>query len=71
MDATELRQKTNDELHSELKALLREHFNLRMQRTPNQEFKKTHQFKIVRRNIARIKTVLNEKTRIENRLSYG
>jgi len=44
---------------------------LRMQRTPNQEFKKTHQFKIVRRNIARIKTVLNEKTRIENRLSYG
>lgn len=63
MDAAELRQKNIDELQSELIALLREYFNLRMQRIPNQEFKKPHQFKIVRRNIARVKTVLNEKTR--------
>lgn len=65
MDAAELRQKTSDDLQTELIALLRESFNLRMQRTPNQEFKKTHQFKIVRRNIARVKTVLNEKSRIK------
>ncbi|CAK0749529.1 50S ribosomal subunit protein L29 [Gammaproteobacteria bacterium] len=62
MNASELRKKGADELNIELLALLREHFNLRMQRASNQQFTKNHQFKTVRRNIARVKTVLNEKT---------
>jgi large subunit ribosomal protein L29 len=63
MNASELRQKGTDELNAELLALLREHFNLRMQRASNDQFTKNHQFKAVRRNIARVKTVLNEKSR--------
>lgn len=63
MNASELRQKGADELNIELLALLREHFNLRMQRASDQQFTKNHLFKVVRRNIARVKTVLNEKTR--------
>jgi large subunit ribosomal protein L29 len=63
MNALELRQKGVDDLNIELLALLREYFNLRMQRASNQEFTKNHQFKVVRRNIARVKTVLNEKSR--------
>ena len=61
MKAFELRQKSVAELKTELLALLREHFNLRMQRESTQEFKKNHQFKVVRRNIARVKTIINEK----------
>jgi len=63
MNALELRQKGVDELNIELLALLREHFNLRMQRASDQQFTKNHQFKVTRRNIARVKTVLNEKIR--------
>jgi large subunit ribosomal protein L29 len=63
MNASELRQKGADELNIELLALLREHFNLRMQRASDQQFTKNHQFKVVRRNVARVKTVLNEKAR--------
>ncbi|CAK0781533.1 50S ribosomal subunit protein L29 [Gammaproteobacteria bacterium] len=63
MNALELRQKGVDELNSELLALLREHFNLRMQKVSTQQFTKNHQFKVVRRNIARVKTILNEKSR--------
>lgn len=65
MKASELREKNLDELKKELLALLREHFNLRMQRASDQQFKKNHQFKIIRRNIARIKTILNERTAIK------
>jgi len=67
MNALELRQKTVDELNIELLALLREHFNLRMQRASNQQFTINHQFQLVRRNIARVKTVLNEKRRIDQK----
>jgi large subunit ribosomal protein L29 len=63
MNASELRQKGVGELDAELLALLREHFNLRMQRVSSEQFTKNHQFKAVRRNIARVKTVLNEKSR--------
>ncbi|CAK0773426.1 50S ribosomal subunit protein L29 [Gammaproteobacteria bacterium] len=61
MKASELKQKSVGELEAELSALLREHFNLRMQKKSNQQSTKTHQFKIVRRSVARIKTVLNAK----------
>ena len=60
MNASELRSKSETELKDELLGLLREQFNLRMQRASGQ-MNKGHLMRDVRRNIARIKTVLNEK----------
>lgn len=60
MSATELREKTLDELNNEKLELLREQFNLRMQKGTGQ-LSQTHLLKDVRRNIARINTVINEK----------
>ena len=60
MKASELRDKNEAELKTELLGLLREQFNLRMQRASGQ-MSKGHLMRNVRRNIARIKTVLNEK----------
>jgi large subunit ribosomal protein L29 len=60
MKASELRQKSVDELKQELTGLLREQFNLRMQKGTGQ-LSKPDQVKKVRRNIARVKTVLNAK----------
>ena len=60
MNATELRKKDQAELKDELLDLLREQFNLRMQRASGQ-LNKGHLLRNVRRNIARVKTVLNEK----------
>lgn len=62
MDATELRGKTEAELQEELMGLLKEQFGLRMQRGTGQ-LSRPDQMKKVRRNIARVKTVLNEKAR--------
>ena len=62
MKATELRDKSAQELQDELLALRKEQFNLRMQKAGGQ-LKKTSQLKGVRRNIARVKTVLDEKAR--------
>ncbi len=59
MKASELRSKTEKELRNELTALFREQFNLRMQRGVNPEGVRPNQFKEVRRNIARIKTVMS------------
>ncbi|MCC8998776.1 MAG: 50S ribosomal protein L29 [Candidatus Contendobacter sp.] len=60
MNASELRQKSVDELKQELLALRREQFNLRMQRATSQS-SKPHLFERARRNIARVKMVLSEK----------
>ncbi len=60
MNATELREKTAEELNTELLSLTREQFNLRMQQATGQ-MGRPHQMKTVRRSIARLKTVLNEK----------
>jgi large subunit ribosomal protein L29 len=60
MNAAELRQKTKQELNKELLDLLREQFNLRMQKGAGQ-FSRYDQFSKVRKDIARIKTVLNER----------
>ena len=60
MNATELRGKSADELQQELLSLLREEFNLRMQRATGQ-LSKPHLFKQVQRNLARDKTVKTEK----------
>jgi large subunit ribosomal protein L29 len=62
MSANDLRQKTAAELELDLETLLREQFNLRMQKGAGQ-LSRPDQVKKVRRNIARIKTVLNEKAK--------
>lgn len=62
MKANELREKDATELKSELHDLLKEQFNLRMQRGTGQ-LAKSHAMKDVRRSIARIKTVMNEQRR--------
>jgi large subunit ribosomal protein L29 len=60
MNAAELRGKTEKELREELLALRREQFNLRMQQGVNPDAVRGDQFTKVRRNIARVKTVMNE-----------
>lgn len=60
MKANELRAKTDDELGQELLELSREAFNLRMQAGSGQLGRFT-QIKAVRRDIARVKTVMNER----------
>jgi large subunit ribosomal protein L29 len=60
MNAVELREKSADELNQELLGLLKDQFNLRMQKSSGQ-LTQNHLVNSVRRDIARIKTVLNEK----------
>jgi large subunit ribosomal protein L29 len=59
MNTAELRKKTEEELNTELMELLREQFNLRMQKGSGQ-LSKPHKMKQVRRDIARLKTVKAE-----------
>jgi len=58
MKASELRNKNTDELRQELKELLRAQFSLRMQ-LATQQTNKTHKLRQVRRDIARVRTVLH------------
>ncbi|MFB0912978.1 MAG: 50S ribosomal protein L29 [Glaciecola sp.] len=60
MKATELKQKSVEELNVELISLFREQFNLRMQHSTGQ-LAKTDQLRTVRRSIARVKTILTQK----------
>lgn len=60
MNAQELRDKSVDELKGQLLELLREQFNLRMQKATGQ-LSQAHLLKQTRREIARVKTVINEK----------
>ena len=62
MEASELRDKSVDELNAELLELRREQFNLRMQQATG-EMTHNHQHSRVRKDIARVKTVLNEMQR--------
>ena len=59
MKASEIRQKTGEEMKQELDALHKERFNLRMQNATGQ-LARNSEVKRVRRDIARIKTVLTE-----------
>jgi large subunit ribosomal protein L29 len=61
MEAKELRAKSGEELLDELLKLRKEQFALRMQRATGQAVK-PDQFGTVRRNIARVKTVLREQS---------
>ncbi len=60
MKASELREKSADELQQALTDLLKEQFNLRMQQGTGQ-LSRPSQMKAVRRDIARLKTVMHEK----------
>mgnify|MGYP003572551729 FL=1 len=60
MNAQDLREKKENELREELSGLLQEQFNLRMQRGIGQ-LATPHDLKRVRRDIARVRTILNEK----------
>ncbi|PZP62774.1 MAG: 50S ribosomal protein L29 [Azospira oryzae] len=60
MKASELRSKSVDELKKELSELLRAQFSLRMQHA-TQQLSNTSQLGKVRRDIARVRTILKEK----------
>ena len=62
MKASELRVKSNDELRQELNELLKAQFSLRMQ-VATQQLTNNSQIGKVRRDIARVRTILNEKAR--------
>ena len=62
MKAKDLRVKSADELNTELTSLLRAQFNLRMQ-FATQQNTKNDQIKKVRKDIARVRTLLGEKAR--------
>ncbi len=62
MKASELRGKSPAELQQELNDLLRAQFSLRMQ-IATQQLTNNSQIKKVRRDIARVRTMLNEKAR--------
>ncbi|KJZ18736.1 50S ribosomal protein L29 [Loktanella sp. S4079] len=60
MKATELRDKTPDQLREELVNLKKESFNLRFQQATGQ-LENTAAIRNARRNAAKVKTILNEK----------
>ena len=60
MDANELRNKTPDQLRDELEGLKKEAFNLRFQQATGQ-IENTARMRSVKRDAARVKTILNEK----------
>ena len=62
MKASELRGREAGDLEQELQSLLRAQFSLRMQKA-TQQLNNTSQLKKVRRDIARVRTLLNEKAR--------
>jgi len=60
MKPSELRAKNGDELQKELEGLLRAQFGLRMQ-LATQQLSNTSQLKKVKRDIARVRTIMREK----------
>ena len=62
MKGAELKAKTVEELNGELETLLKAHFSLRMQASM-QQLTKTSEIQKVRRDIARVRTVLHAKVK--------
>ena len=60
MNVADIRAKTLDELKDELETLKKEQFNLRFQRA-TQQMESTARVRQVRRDVARVKTVMREK----------
>lgn len=63
MKAAELRDKSAEELQQSLVALLKDQFSYRMQKSTGQ-LGQSHLLKAVAKDIARVKTVLTEKSRV-------
>ena len=61
MNTKEFRLKTKKELNEILLDLYRKKFKLLLEKTSGVEFKNNHILKILKRNIARILTIINEK----------
>jgi large subunit ribosomal protein L29 len=59
MNASDLREKTPDQLRDELVQLKKEAFNLRFQQATGQ-LENTARMRVVKRDTARVKTILNE-----------
>lgn len=59
MNAQELREKSAEELREQLVALKKEAFNLRFQQASGQ-LENTARMRVVRRDVARVNTILNE-----------
>ncbi len=70
MNAAELRKMSRTELTDELLGLRREQFNLRMQQATGQ-LVRSDQYRKVRKNIARIKTVLREQELQQKKAEAG
>jgi large subunit ribosomal protein L29 len=62
MKAVDIRTKSADELNDQLLLLKKEQFNLRFQKASGQ-LENTARVNVVRRDIARIKTIIGERTR--------
>jgi large subunit ribosomal protein L29 len=60
MKAADLRDKTPDQLRDQLASLKKEAFNLRFQKATGQ-LENTSRMQVVRRDAARVKTILNQK----------
>ena len=63
MKTSELKDKSVEELQTTLVSLTKDQFNFRMQKSTGQ-LGQTHLLKTVKKDIARVKTVLNEKSRV-------
>lgn len=64
-NVSELREMSLEDLNSELLSLRKEQFNLRMKKA-NGILDKTHQITMVRKSVARVKTLITEKSGASN-----
>ncbi|HET7176122.1 MAG TPA: 50S ribosomal protein L29 [Gammaproteobacteria bacterium] len=62
MDMNDIRKKSEKELRDEIAALRKEQFNLRMQAAAGQA-PRAHQIRNARKDVARLKTALNERVK--------
>ena len=63
MNATEIKQKTPDQLNEMLADLKKEAFNLRFQAATNQ-LENTSRMRSVKKDVARVKTIINQVTSV-------
>jgi len=65
MNISELREKSVEELQQQLGEMCKDQFNYRMQKSTGQ-LGQSHLLKTVRRDIARIKTIISEKQKSDS-----
>jgi large subunit ribosomal protein L29 len=65
MNIEDVRRLTPDEMTDQLLSLKKEQFNLRFQAATGQ-LEKTHRVQVIRRDIARIKTILRDRTAVKS-----